>query len=173
MWKIASSISLSCNHSFRVTFGVIVYFDFLYVLWPSFENSVIFDWEYLWKTLSTVRSLYFAVLICKFSTFFTMTPLTIIEIFQVSWIVSIRNEPLVPVLGRCWLWHNFDASSHNKQLLLGEHRLKTFRVLPIWGMIMNYCDCGYELIFWGEIVLSQVSNPLSILLIWWLFLGSI
>lgn len=81
-------------------------------------NQLIFSW-------GIVNALYITLFVCIFSAFFTVTPLPIIKILQVSWIISICNDSLLAILCWAWLRHNFDTSPHVKQLLVEEHHIKT------------------------------------------------
>ena len=55
------------------------------------------------------------VFVCKFSTFGTMSPLTVVKIFQMSSTISVSNYTFLAILSSCWFCHHFDSSSHYNQ----------------------------------------------------------
>jgi len=71
-------------------------------------------------TLRTVGSLDRTLFICILTTFVTVSPLSVIKIFQVSCVIWFCSYTFLTIFCSRWLWHHFNSSSHNSLILLAD-----------------------------------------------------
>src|SRR5574342_996306 len=91
------------------------------ILWILTSSDLKSDfWEL--SSRRTVESLNLTVFICKVTTFVTVSPLSIIKIFQMSRVIWFCSYAFLTILCRCWLWHHFNSSPHNNSILLVDHK---------------------------------------------------